>query len=440
MDEREANIDLLFRNGLKDYEVLPPKDVWENIVPVIRRKQRPYIMLRAAAAAAVLVSLSFLAYRWSMELPEGIAVNTNVLNAEAEFTLPFPDQEARIADAGIKMSSGIPVEVSSHINQINPALSAAEEAAPSVENNNTTETVIISRNKSENESNPTLPLNAINPSKYYGFEDYSSQYIREDKKADKSGRWSIAALASPTYHTSFRSGNNEFADQRMVKDQPVISYAGGVSFSYKINKRVSIQSGLYYSAFGNELAGISSFSGFRDYDFVKGDRNFEVITDNGTIYTNNTDIFLQDALTENRIQTRYTADIFDPQKAQLPFLSGSLRQNFSYLELPFFLKYKIIDKTLGFNIIGGIASNVLINNAVYASSGGEKLNIGKTSGINPIAFSSSLGMGMEYSITGNFSINLEPTFRYYINAFEGLPGIKVHPYSFGIFSGLSYKF
>jgi hypothetical protein len=31
MDERGANIDILFRNGLKDYEVLPPPEVWNNI-------------------------------------------------------------------------------------------------------------------------------------------------------------------------------------------------------------------------------------------------------------------------------------------------------------------------------------------------------------------------------------------------------------------------
>ena len=31
MGEKGANIDLLFRNGLKDYEVLPPPGVWDGI-------------------------------------------------------------------------------------------------------------------------------------------------------------------------------------------------------------------------------------------------------------------------------------------------------------------------------------------------------------------------------------------------------------------------
>jgi hypothetical protein len=60
--------------------------------------------------------------------------------------------------------------------------------------------------------------------------------------------------------------------------------------------------------------------------------------------------------------------------------------------------------------------------------------------MNTIIFSSTLGMGMEYNFSGNLSLNLEPTFRYYINPFNNIPGMSIHPYTFGIFSGLSYKF
>ena len=49
MDDRKANIDLLFRNGLKDFEVLPPPEVWNNILPAIRKKQRYVALLRTAA-------------------------------------------------------------------------------------------------------------------------------------------------------------------------------------------------------------------------------------------------------------------------------------------------------------------------------------------------------------------------------------------------------
>src|SRR5512135_3621572 len=68
MDNRDANIDLLFRNSLKDFEVLPPVGIWDTIFRVVRKKQKPFIMLRAAAIIAVILSVSVLAYKWSTEI------------------------------------------------------------------------------------------------------------------------------------------------------------------------------------------------------------------------------------------------------------------------------------------------------------------------------------------------------------------------------------
>src|SRR5450759_3836747 len=83
MGERGANIDIVFRNGLKDFEVLPPPEVWDNIHPVIKRKQRPFILLRAAALIAVVLSMSFLAYRLSREISTGLDSAVMALNEEA---------------------------------------------------------------------------------------------------------------------------------------------------------------------------------------------------------------------------------------------------------------------------------------------------------------------------------------------------------------------
>jgi len=47
---------------------------------------------------------------------------------------------------------------------------------------------------------------------------------------------------------------------------------------------------------------------------------------------------------------------------------------------------------------------------------------------------------MGYNISDKFSLNLEPTFKYYLNPFGEFSGLKSQPYSFGVFSGLSYKF
>ena len=61
MFRREPNIDVVFRNGLKDLEVLPPSDVWDNIPP-LPVKRSPYrVIVRIAAGVAAMVSLAMLA-------------------------------------------------------------------------------------------------------------------------------------------------------------------------------------------------------------------------------------------------------------------------------------------------------------------------------------------------------------------------------------------
>jgi hypothetical protein len=247
-------------------------------------------------------------------------------------------------------------------------------------------------------------------------------------------------MASPTYYSRFNSGNDELSKQLIASEQSLISYSGGIAFSYKINKRFSIQSGLSFSSLGQEVDGISSFSGFQKYINTKGDHNFEVLTTNGTVYTNNADVFLLANGPGERIQTNYTNDVFDPEKASLQYIDNTMHQNFSYLELPIILRYKVVDKMIDLNLIGGVSYNLLVNNAVYTMNDGNKYSIGETEGLNLLTVSSSLGMGMEYNFSDKLSLNLEPTFRYYLNPLSGMTGSKIHPYSFGIFSGVSYKF
>jgi hypothetical protein len=296
----------------------------------------------------------------------------------------------------------------------------------------------IVRNKKEFSQGINTPLTLSGSSATY--QDYLSSVPVSDTRTGKTNKWSITALATPTYYGKITTGSGELSRQINSSEQSVLSYSGGVALAYNLNKRLSIQSGLFYSSVGQELDGITSFAGFRQYDNNKGDNNFEVLTSNGIVTTSNSDVFLMADGSGDRIITSFTKDVFDPQKASLDYISNTMRQSFSYLELPVFLRYKLVDKTLGFNLIGGLSYNLLVNNSVYTVIDGNKYMIGTTEGLNMFSISSSLGMGMEYKFSGNLSLNLEPTFRYYLNTFNTVGGSQFHPYSFGIFSGISYKF
>ena len=441
MDKRGANIDIVFRNGLEDYEVLPPQEVWDNIHPVVKRKRRPFILLRAAALIAVVLSMSFLAYRWSREVSTGhestvVALNVEttspVISPDIIRTIPVTGKENKVIQGSQKTKIKSTQDLTNtpdDENNISPAVGYLQ-----VPNSlSASETPLL--------HGPRLVTLNSPQNKTFQIEEIKEQYLPENNAVKGTDRWSIAAMASPTYYSRFNSGNDELSKQLMASEENLISYSGGVAFSYKINKRFSIQSGLYYSSVGQMVDGINSFGGFQKYgNTAKGDPNFKVLTTNGTVRTNNADVFLLSNGPVERITTNYTNDVFDPIKANLQYLNNTLRQNFSYLELPIVLRYKFVDKKIDLNLIGGVSYNMLVNNSVYTMVDGGKYPIGETEGLNLLTVSSSLGMGMEYSFSDKLSLNLEPTFRYYLNPFNEMTGSKIHPYSFGIFSGVSYKF
>lgn len=439
MDERGANIDVIFRNGLKDMEALPPPEVWENIKPLIMKKQRPYILLGTAAMIAILLSLSVLAYRWSRQVTP---VSTSSLTAfrvptSSPVYTPVTAEKATPAVNHYPMIKDSPVTPGGDVNLVASALQNRTDHVPAALYSRPRVDLFANTGKVTGSTLMKVmePVTEHSP----GFENPGKDFIPEVNAAKPTSRWSIAAMASPTYYSRLGSSTDELAQQMSASEETMLSYSGGLALSYKINKRLSVQTGLYYSSIGQKVDGIVSYGGFAPFSNSKGGHNFAVLTSSGTIYTDNSDIFLMSS-TGNRVVTAYNSDIFDPQKENLQYINNTLRQDFSYLELPVVLRYKLVDKTFGFNLIGGISYNFLVSNDVYTTFNGGKYEVGTTQGLNPFTLSSSLGMGMEYNLSKNLSLNLEPTFRYYINPFSSSTGLSSHPYSFGLFSGISFKF
>jgi hypothetical protein len=440
MVERGANIDLVFRNGLKDYEVLPPPEVWGNIKPAVKVKTRPVIFVRAAAVITIFLLMSFLASRW------GRVISTIPDNSDLAFEI---ESVTPVIYPIVTPASVTPGRVNIPVNSLQnsiiagilePANLAEREDSSSPDALNVPATNNLTLSKTFSGFEPVLASLYIPLKKSFDISPVIPMYIEESSAPRNTERWSIGAMASPTYYSSFSTGKSELSNQLAASEKSLLSYSGGVAVSYKLNKRFSIQTGLYYSSLGQEVDGINSFGGFQRYDYTKGDHNFAVLTTNGTVYTNNADVFLTAPGQGERILTAYTNDVFDPNKANLQYISNSLIQNFSFLELPVVLRYKIIDKVVDINLIGGMSYNMMVNNSVYTMANGGKYSIGKTEGINLLTLSSSFGMGMEYSFSKKLSLNLEPTFRYYLNRFNVVTGSTNHPYSFGVFSGISYKF
>lgn len=443
MDRGNTNIDVVFRNGLKDYEAIPDHDVWRIISPSVKRKKPLLLPLQIAASMIVVLSLSYLAYR------QGVNVGSDISNQNVPMLVDAsiqPNVEtSRVVVSGedmyIDRNDIRPSQADILINAREAGLFAADNydrnivltsvnsvdvAAPSVVSNYQTGIA--------EQTDGTLVIGPYS-FKELDRQDYEMEMALVDEvNAKQYNRWSIAALASPTYYSGAATSSVVASNS----EQQATSFSGGVTFAYNVNKRLSVQSGVYYASIGQRVNGVNAFAGFSPFNDSKGSSTFEVETSKGSIQANNDDVFLYDAL-GNRVSSSFEAGNFDPIKSNLSNVGNSLRQNFSYVEIPVSLRYKVIDKTFDLNIIGGVSSNILVGNNVYANSDLGKFDIGQTAGVNDFILSSTVGMGMEYNISNKISLNLEPMVRYYLTPVSASVS-NINSLSFGLFSGLSYKF
>jgi hypothetical protein len=438
MADRNEYVDIFFRNGLKEFEVLPPPDVWENLHPVLRKRQKSKDIFRFAAVASILLSLSVFSIWLTKELSKdfsgpAISLNQEVIPAgnyvAKNQLVTTPSIEIPIVNSGITDPVAVNENHSSELLYLKiPYAGLFSTANKASKLQKGIETVIPTGDVIGNSNSAGIENLNLTP----------GNFVSENTE-NGINRWTISAMASPNYFSRVSFGKNDASNDLVSAEKPATSYTGGMAFSYNVNKRISVQSGVYYSSVGQKVTGISSFSGFQNYYDAKGTSEFSIQTSSGIIVATNNDIFLSDNIAA-RVLTKYTIDFFDPTKADLTYLNNYITQNFNYLEIPVLLKYKAIDRKIDINFIGGISYNMLVGNSAFAYVSGVKRSIGKTEGLSPVNFSSSVGLGFEYNLSEKTSLSLEPTFRYYLTPLGGLVGSSIHPYSFGIFSGLSYKF
>jgi hypothetical protein len=121
-------------------------------------------------------------------------------------------------------------------------------------------------------------------------------------------------------------------------------------------------------------------------------------------------------------------------------MTGELKQYFEYLEIPMIVKYKFIDQNVGVSLLGGVSANILVGNDVMLVVNGDKLDFGETGNIKNFNYSSSLGLGFDYSIINHLNLSVDPVFKYYLTSIDEGNNLNYHPYSLGIYTGITYTF
>jgi hypothetical protein len=438
MFEKEPNIDIVFRNGLKNMEVLPPADIWDNIPPMPVRSHGYRFAMRIAAGIAVLVTLTLLAASY-FRAGSGSGNNPELAMA-TDGLLPESLTRNRVSSpAGSEVSA-----VSRNITEATAAKRENETVFTRPADIPSTSALIsdyIQPQEIANDNNvlPVSPdeITVIISPAMTGRNDIPALAAIPDKTANTGLRFEIGASVSPTMGFSAANSNTRLAEL-IGSEQTRPTYSTGLTFGYKISPRLTIQSGIALSSVGQTINDVDVFAGLSDYYSVKGAYLYSVETASGTILAGNTDLYITD--NTNRVSTTIPGNMADPSKYNLTQVSSNIHQVFRYLELPVILRYKIIDQRVGLNFSGGMSYGYLVDNYAYAIDGSNMIPVGRTEGVNIHSISSQLGLGMEYNISSHISFNLEPVFKYYVTPVSNLAGTLYKPYSVGFFSGVFFKF
>jgi hypothetical protein len=260
----------------------------------------------------------------------------------------------------------------------------------------------------------------------------------DDGKASHD-KWGVGTQVSPIY--SYRnleiSGENApGASYYNEVEEGIVSYAGGVNVHYAPLKRLSVQSGLYYSNMGIKVGNAYYAHVDNRYDFGRETATIKASINNSTGIIETKEALVANSFPQAGLElASQDALVSNPDAPQ-----GEILQEFQYLELPLILRYRVIDRRLGFHFLGGLSSNFLVGNSAYYQVDGGKEPIGTTGNLRPVNYSSVVGLGVDYSISKRFHVNMEPTFRYYLNPINTGSVIQSHPYSIGFFTGLLYTF
>lgn len=261
------------------------------------------------------------------------------------------------------------------------------------------------------------------------FEEIENQEEQREEKV-ANNRWSAGPNVAPVYFNALGEGSpvNSIFSPNAKSGNVNMSY--GVSVAYAVTKKLTIRSGINKVDYGydTEDVAFSSSSGLAS-------KNSQLSTIDYA-ETSNTLTISSKIVDSDKFSTMSSAlDV----TAKSPTRDGYMSQQFGYLELPVELNYALIDKKFGVNLIGGVSSLFLIDNAVSLTSGELTTEIGEANNINDLNFSANMGLGINYNFSQKVRFNVEPIFKYQLNTFSDVNG-TFRPYSVGVYSGLTFQF
>ncbi|MEL4307121.1 outer membrane beta-barrel protein [Joostella sp. CR20] len=461
MMNEKKNIERLFQEKFKDFEETPPAQVWDSINASLDKKASNkkkvipiWWKLGGVAAALVLLFVAGSVYLNSTQT--NIPTSTPITDTEQTKTESSAEKEIIVNNKEVVKTITSEKEANSQTvegtqkdqvastnssvakNTISNDVYASKdkttnkilsENTSAVTQNNTPEfsekvdnnNAIVATEKEipseENNSNKKSILDVV--------EEMNAEETVAFTEKTKVNRWSISPNVAPVYYNSLSKGSpisNDFASN---SKEGKVNMSYGINLAYNVSNRLSIRSGVSNVNMSYNTNSVSYSPAI-----------FGVSNRISTIDFNKTATSLNVASTESS-PTMSANNDFQAKAEETS--TASMQQELGYIEVPMELKYRLVDKRFGVNIIGGFSSLFLTNNVVSLQSDELATDLGEANNINDVNFSTNIGLGVDYQVSNKLLFNLEPMFKYQLNTFSREDG-GFSPYLLGVYTGLSFRF
>lgn len=430
------NLDHLFKKALQDKSYEPPPYIWGNIERQLNKNKHKVALWwwRTAAAAAVVAAFIGIWLFYSVESPEievaGIT-GTEILKTKDSTNLPdtFSDsiQEEKTVQYVTKETvTEVPVLIAQNKRtELEPIQMHRAGEAGFIEQ--TAPDYAISTRKLQRNFIPLTSKEAYqNQKEYQKLLNTPTSLTTDEKRKIKvmvSGHF-VPAYSSGSYSSSLKNSRGvSYSSNQM---DGLMNVGGGLKLSVSANKRFSVQTGLFYSRMGQKTSGAGS--GVRAMMLPSLQHSDRMI-----------------ATPLGNIKTRTQGVAYrSPEAILLSSLNSSssetIEQTFGTLEIPLHVRYLLNNNKVLFAVSGGVSGNFIVNNKVFLRNGRDKEYIGSTEDIRNFNISTDIGLGMEYPVTSNISIMIEPGFKYFLQSLSRNDDIDFKPYLFTFSTGIGIRF
>jgi hypothetical protein len=496
--KEQKNIERLFQEKFKDFEVAPPEMAWKNIEARLNKKKRriiPFWFKISGIAASLLFGFYIYSLLNGVNIKDKIDSNTTIveeknnsiqnqndlktIKANQNSKRPLSEQNNIITEIDnfgnkintekttlkkekvnkvkptenllsfskknrkqkINIKSNQENQITKGFNKSNSIESESDEIKITANSNLVKNKIDFNKintvNKDEN-SSIVVEKKANNTTQDSSLVAKISEEVNaleqllkekevgknvEEKEKEMQDRWAVSSNASPVYFNS--SSNGSPLDSKFESNEKSYNnkLSVGVGVSYAINDKISLRTGLNTVNLNYNTRGVVFYQDANAREIQNVSKN-----QRGSL------INVENKSTEINSSIEINQFGNDVKK-----YDGELNQQMGYIELPFELSYKILDKKISVDFVGGMSTLFLNKNNVSLISNGMDIEIGEASNLNKVHFSSNVGVSFKYSFLNSFDINFNPMFKYQHNTYTDNSG-NFKPYFIGLYSGLSYKF